>query len=400
MIPRLAVALAALPAIAPLPAMADETVRQIAARVFQPVIEDFDIPGLAVGVTIGGEHHIYTHGVASRETGAPVSADTIFELGSISKLFTVTLAALAEGRGLLSLEEPVSTYRPELSRSVFDRITPINLATHTTGGLPLQVPDRVGSEAGLMHYLSEWWPASAVGRTRSYSNIGIGLLGLIVAERFGTSYARAAQELLFPALGLDSTYIEVPESAAARYAFGHAKGDDRPIRVEPGMLDAEAYGVKSSARDMLRFLDAHLGDAHLGDAHLGDAHLGQAALAPEIRAALDKTRTGYFKTAYYVQNLVWEQYPWPTNLKRLIDGNASEMALEIQPVQQVARPLPPKDTVLLNKTGSTYGFGAYVALLPGEALGIVVLANRNYPNAARVAATYRLIERLLWTTGG
>lgn len=387
MIPRLAVTLTALLAVAPLPAiaMADETFQQIAGSVFQSVIEEYDIPGLAIGVTINGDHHIYTHGMASRETGAPVTADTIFELGSISKTFNVTLAALAEGRGFLSLDEPVSTYMPQLSGSAFDRITAINLATHTTGGLPLQVPETVGGEAGLMDYLAQWRPASVVGETRSYSNVSIGLLGLIVADRFGTSYTRAAQEVLFPALGLESTYVDVPESSASRYAFGYSKRDNRPIRVNPGVLDAEAYGVKSTARDMMKFLDAHL---------------GQAELTPGIRAALVKTRSGYFKTAYYVQDMIWEQYPWPTDLERLTDGNSGKMIFKSQPVQRIAAPLPPQDAVLLNKTGSTNGFGAYVVLLPGQELGIVVLANRNYPNAARVEATYRLIERLWRTTDG
>lgn len=387
MIPRLAVTLTTLLAVAPLPAMAmdEETFQQIVGSIFQPVIEDYDIPGLAIGVTINGKHHIYTQGVASRETGAPVTADTIFELGSISKTFNATLAALAEGRGLLSLDEPVSTYMPQLSGSAFDGITLINLATHTTGGLPLQVPDRVGGEADLMDYLAQWQPASAVGETRSYSNVSIGLLGLIAADRLGASYTRAAQEVLFPALGLESTYVEVPESSASRYAFGYSKRDNRPIRVNPGVLDAEAYGVKSTARDMIKFLDAHL---------------GQAELTPEIRAALLKTRSGYFKTAYYVQDMIWEQYPWPTDLERLTDGNSGKMILKSQPVQRIAAPLPPQDAALLNKTGSTNGFGAYVVLLPGQELGIVVLANRNYPNTARVEATYRLIERLQRITDG
>ncbi|WEX86596.1 serine hydrolase [Sinorhizobium garamanticum] len=55
----------------------------------------------------------------------------------------------------------------------------------------------------------------------------------------------------------------------------------------------------------------------------------------------------------------------------------------------------PQKDVIINKTGSTNGFGGYVVLLPGENLGIVVLANRNYPNEARVRATYALIEALL-----
>jgi len=121
----------------------------------------------------------YTRGEASRETKAPVTSDTIFELGSVSKIFNVTLAAVAEQRGLLSLDQPVSTYLPELKGSAFDKISLVNLATHTSGGLPLQVPDSVTDDSELMTYLKSWKPAYKAGTMRSYSNVSIGLLGRI-----------------------------------------------------------------------------------------------------------------------------------------------------------------------------------------------------------------------------
>jgi len=90
-----------------LPAAALDQARfeRIAADVFAPVMAEYDIPGLAVGVVIEGETHVFTAGVANRKTKAPVTADTLFELGSVSKLFTVTLAARAEGDGALALED-------------------------------------------------------------------------------------------------------------------------------------------------------------------------------------------------------------------------------------------------------------------------------------------------------
>jgi beta-lactamase class C len=92
--------------------------------------------------------------------------------------------------------------------------------------------------------------------------------------------------------------------------------------------------------------------------------------------------------------MIWERYPWPTDLNRLLDGNSSEMALEGQPITRLREPLAPRSDSFLNKTGSTNGFGAYVVLVPGEELGVVVLANRNYPNTERVKAASRLIELL------
>lgn len=358
--------------------MTDKAFQEMVDRVFQPVIRKYDIPGLAVGVTINGSEFYYTYGEASRETKAPVTSDTIFELGSVSKIFNVTLAALAEQRGLLSMDQPVSTYLPELKGGAFDKITLVNLATHTSGGLPLQVPDSVNDDAGLMTYLKSWKPAYKAGTMRSYSNVSIGLLGRISGERFGGTYRQAAEGKLFPALGLKSTFIAVPLDVMDRYAFGYSNAN-KPVRVGPGVLEDEAYGIKTTARDMV---------------HLLELNLKPGALAPEFKAAIEKTHMGYFDTAYYTQDMVWEQYAWPVALKKLLDGNSAKISLESQPVKQRAKPLAPQSAVLMNKTGSTNGFGAYVVLVPKAHIGLTVLANRNYPNPVRAETGLKLIQAL------
>lgn len=70
-----------------------------AAAAFEKIIKEYDIPGLVVGVTRGGQHSFYQTGLASREHNRPVTPDTLFELASVSKIFNFTLAALAEERG-------------------------------------------------------------------------------------------------------------------------------------------------------------------------------------------------------------------------------------------------------------------------------------------------------------
>jgi beta-lactamase class C len=93
--------------------------------------------------------------------------------------------------------------------------------------------------------------------------------------------------------------------------------------------------------------------------------------------------------------MIWEQYEWPVDEKKLISGNAPDFILNPQREDRIVPALPPQKQVLLNKTGSTNGFGAYVAFLPDKDLGVVVLANRNYPNEARVKTTYALINALV-----
>lgn len=368
----------------PVRAPSDRAFQAIAARLFVPLAREQTIPGLVVGVTIHGRHYLYRQGMTAREGGKPVGGDTIFELGSVSKIFNATLAALAQQRGVLDLDQPVARYWPELRDSAFGRLSLVQLATHANGGMPLQVPGEVADDAALTAWLDAWRPERDPQHLRAYSNISIGMLGRISARRLGRDYDDAVARLLFAPLGMTSSYIVVPPRAMPRYAFGYARSGDRPIRVNPGMLDAEAYGVKSTANDLLRLLDAEL---------------GRRPVAPDLAAAMRLTRTGYYETAHYTQDMIWEQYPWPVALNRLLAGNADAMVLRPQPISRRTPPLPPQRKVWLNKTGSTNGFGAYVVLIPAEGIGVVMLANRNYPNAARVAAAYRLVEALTGTNG-
>ncbi|MBB2494796.1 class C beta-lactamase [Aquipseudomonas ullengensis] len=352
----------------------DALVHSAAAEVMQ----QHQIPGLAIAITAQGQQRFYNYGVASRQTGQPISSDTLFEIGSISKTFTATLATYAQAKGQLSLDDKVGKYLPELQGSPFAEVTLINLATHTAGGFPLQVPDAVHNTAQLMDYLKAWQPQYPAGSQRTYANPSIGMLGVIVARSLHVPYAHALEQQLFPALAMPNSYLQVPANKQALYAQGYSK-DDAPVRLNPGVLAAEAYGVKTSARDLLHFVEAQL---------------GQAELEPALKQALSATRTGYFTLGAMTQDLIWEQYNYPIALDALLQGNSSQMAYQSHAVSALQPPLPAQDAVWVNKTGSTNGFGAYVAFVPAKQIGIVLLANRNYPNEDRVRLAYRILSAL------
>lgn len=351
---------------------------RVAADIFAPIMVEYKIPSLAVGVVIDGETHVFTTGLANAKAGTPVTADTLFELGSVSKLFTVTLAAEAEGDGLLSLDDRIALHIPDLDGTPFGDLTLASLATHSTGGMPLHAPEGVTSLAKLDAWLARWKPAAPPEHTRSYSNLSIGLLGAIVADHLGTSYAAAMEDGLFPALGLTDTFVRVPEARMADYAMGTNR-DGRPTRMNPGFLVEEAYGIRANIVDMTRFLAAALGTTHID---------------PGLAAALARTRTAYADTAHYAQAMIWEGYAWPVDPSALEAGNHLDMALKRQPMTPRVPPAPPEGAMFWNKTGSTSGFGTYVALLPNEKIGVVVLTNRAFPNTVRAAATVDLIEAL------
>ncbi len=149
--------------------------------------------------------------------------------------------------------------------------------------------------------------------------------------------------------------------------------------MNPGALAAETYGVRTTAADLLHFVAANIGMLDL------DERLQRAIIA---------THTGYFQLGVMTQDLVWEQYRYPVSLRDLRAGNADKIILQANPVTALDPPLAPRDDVLINKTGSTNGFAAYVAFVPGKRLGIVLLANKSYPIAARVTAAFEILTQL------
>ena len=351
---------------------------RIVNEVIQPLMAENDIPGMAVAVTYRGERYAFNYGVASKESGQKVTSDTLFEIGSVSKTFTATLAGYAQVNKSLSLSDNASLYLPELKGSYFDEITLLELGTYTAGGLPLQFPDSVKDLETMIAYYKNWRPAYAAGTQRLYSNPSIGLLGYLAAKSLGRPFDELMEKTLFPQLGLKNTFIRVPEDLMDRYAYGYSKAG-RPVRFAPGVLGSEAYGVKTTASDLANFLDLSM---------------NLAALEDTMRQAVATTHTGYFQIGGMVQGLGWEMYSYPTDLNILIAGNSPSMIFEPNKAVRLSPPCLPETAVLYNKTGSTNGFGAYLVFIPAKQLGLVMLANRNYPNQARIKAAHQILTAL------
>ncbi|MGA4323551.1 class C beta-lactamase [Ectopseudomonas hydrolytica] len=351
--------------------------RQAVNAAVEPMMQTYAIPGMAIAISHKGQQHFFEYGVASRENGQNVDRHTLFELGSVSKLFTATLGAYAEARGTLNLSDNASQYLPALQGSAFDHISLLDLATYTPGGLPLQFPDAVGNERQMLDYYRNWQAVYPPGTQRLYSNPSIGLFGHLAAASLAKPFQELMEQDLLPQLGMQESYVQIPAAQMTRYAWGYR--DDKAVRVSPGALDAEAYGLKSTAADMLRFIEANLRPDKLP--------------AP-LHQAVSSTHRGYYQVGDMTQGLGWERYAYPINLAKLQAGNSAEMALQPQAVERFSAPTPAEGDLLLNKTGSTNGFGAYILLLPARDTGLVILANRNYPNAERVRLALQLLEAL------
>lgn len=246
----------------PLPIPSDNLIRGwLAHRVDDCALS----PGMVVGVTQHGEHRFIAHGVADR-AGRPVDQDTVFEIGSITKLFTALLLADMVCRGTAALNEPVSALLPA-GTSVPERngkqITLLQLAAHTSGlprvpaDLPQDSPDPYAgyTPERLYAFLAGCKLARVPGDGFEYSNLGAGLLGHALALRAGQEYEDLVASRILRPLGMASTAIHLSPSMAARFASAHDDSGD-PVPAWDLAVLAGAGGLRATAPDLLLFLDA------------------------------------------------------------------------------------------------------------------------------------------------
>ncbi|PAW36543.1 class C beta-lactamase [Pantoea vagans] len=357
--------------------LSSQQVTSLVKAAIEPLMEQQAIPGMSVAVLYKGRAQFVNLGVADLESRRRVTENTLFELGSVSKTFTGTLAGIMIRNGEIRLNDPVQKRWPQLTGEQWRPVRMLHLATYTAGGLPLQLPDEVTDQASLLRFYQNWQPTAAPGLQRQYSNASIGLFGSLMVKG---DYEQAMERHVFQPLRLTRTYITVPPSMMLNYAWGYKNG--QPVRVSPGMLDAEAYGIKSTARDMLTFMQANIDPNRLS--------AGNAVLRNAIRTAQSR----YFKVGSLYQGLGWEMYDWPVDAETLLRDNDNAVALKPRPATQVNPVGPSQSASWVHKTGATNGFGAYIAFIPEQNSGIVLLANKNYPNPLRIRVAWQILQAL------
>ncbi|WP_137849752.1 CMY2-MIR-ACT-EC family cephalosporin-hydrolyzing class C beta-lactamase [Enterobacter sp. 2VL] len=358
--------------------LSEKELAKVVKRTVTPLMKAQSIPGMAVAVIYQGQPHYFTFGKADVAANTPVTPQTLFELGSVSKTFTGVLGGDAIARGEISLNDPVTRYWPELTGKQWQGIRLLDLATYTAGGLPLQVPDNVTDPAALLNFYQTWQPQWKPGTTRLYANSSIGLFGALAVKPSGMGFEQAMTTRVLKPLKLDHTWIQVPKSEEQHYAWGYSDG--KAVRVSPGMLDGEAYGVKSNAEDMASWVMVNMAP--------------ERVQATSLKQGIALAQSRYWRVGSMYQGLGWEMLNWPVDGKTIIDGSDNKIALAALPAREVNPPAPPVKASWVHKTGSTGGFGSYVAFIPEKQLGIVMLANKSYPNPARVEAAYQILNAL------
>jgi len=225
--------------------------------------------GIVVAVLEKGKPPRISSAGVSGIAGLPLSANTLFEIGSISKVFTGALLEEMVSRGEVKLDDPISKYLPKTVRVPSrngKQITLLDLATQSSGlpRLPGNMkPSNVAnpyadySVAQLYEFLSGYTLTRDVGEKYEYSNLGVGLLGHVLALRAGKSYGELLKERILAPLGMFDTGIELSPAMKARMAQGFdSRGTPVPLWDLPTLAGAGA--LRSTANDMLRFLAANL----------------------------------------------------------------------------------------------------------------------------------------------
>lgn len=236
----------------------------------------------------------------------------VFEIGSIGKTFTATLLAILVRSGIVNLEDQVSKFKPDLPFA--EDITLKNLVTHTSG-LPSNpvkfslIFNRKNIEK-IIHftksdfdsYLKSLAKPLKTGKIR-YSNVGMALLGNILAERLGCNYEDAVKERILKPLNMLDTHVSPSSYEKSRLNIGH---DSNGKPVEPFWWEGmEAAGVwRSTTNDMMRFLKAHLGCS-------GD--YWENILAYTTCPAFEEPKLNYIGLAWFISQSRYEgvgRYVW------------------------------------------------------------------------------------------
>jgi CubicO group peptidase (beta-lactamase class C family) len=230
------------------------------------------VPGAAIGILREGAATTAYHGVADVTTGEPVTPETRFSVGSLTKSMVATVIARLAGTGRLSLDDPVAAKVPELRGSGWARRATLRDLLANRSGLPLRAglefdfDGRKDQDDGALSRLAADVAAGGpAANLWSYTNVGWCLLGRVIETVTDAAWEEAMRHHLLDGAGMGETTFAtgaVPE----RRASGHEVTADGPVPVEP--LVARAYGpagtsVVSTVTDLLRFAALHLGDPSL-----------------------------------------------------------------------------------------------------------------------------------------
>lgn len=292
--------------------------------------EELGVPGAAFGLRLSGETFTGGVGATHAEHPLPVTDETIFQIGSISKTVTATAMMRLVERGKLDLHAPVRAYLPGFrvrDEDVSARVTPWHLLTHRAGWTGDVFTDTgLGDDAAAKYVegMADFEQLAPLGSHFSYNNAAFCVAGRIIEALTGASYEAAIQELVFEPLGMERSYFFPHEAMLHRFAVGHEAGGRvlSPWAIPRGMN--AAGGISCHIHDLLCYGAYHLGDGSplMGRGYLAEMHRRQAPSLPYMGAC---------GLAWMINGSGKEQRLWHTG-----GTNGQNAVLTLVPARQLA----------------------------------------------------------------
>ena len=307
------------------------------------------VPGLSIAL-VDDQRLVWAQGFgfADVERKVPASADTLYRVGSLSKLFTDTAAMQLAEQGLLDIDKPLQNYLPHFApqtRQPQAAITVRQLMSHHSG-LPrdrlkgFQNPEP-RPFAELEQDMSEEYVAYAPDQHFSYSNAGISLVGRVVETQSAIPFAQYMRQSVLTPMGMSQSSFDVGPSASAQMSLGYRKHDAMP---EVPLRDVPAGGLNSSVNDLSRFMAMVFAEGTSG---------GQQILKPQtVAEMLRPQNTAVPLDSNFHVGLGWML----STLGKSTIQNAGPVA---------------------HHGGSIGMFRSALYVLPQHKLGVVVLGNSN-----------------------
>ena len=263
------------------------------------------IPGVSIGIYHNGKEYTAGFGVTSLENPLPVTADTLFQTGSISKTFTGTIFMRLVEAGKIELDAPVRTYLPKFKmadKDVAEKVTIRHLLTHTGGWIGDYFNEYGNGDDALekmLRDIAKLEQVTPLGELWSYNNAGFNIAGRVVEMVTKKPFEQVAQEMLLDPLGLGMTfYFPDDVMITHRFVVGHHKQDKKVKVSRPwaiGRAGAPVGGVISTVKDLLTYARFHMGD-------------GKSASGEEVLSAksLEQMRTPLYPATGFDQiGLTW-----------------------------------------------------------------------------------------------
>ena len=263
-------------------------------------MQEYRIPGVALGVLRDGHTTIRGFGVRSVNDPQPVTSNTVFPLASISKTVTTTAVMRLVEQGRIDLHAPVRKYLPDFrvaDEAASRDVTIWHLVTHTSGWEgQLSAADK-GDEtlARFVAGLSTTMQLAPPGAAWSYNNAGFGVAGRIIEVVTGKTFSEAIDDLVFGPIGLTLAFTRIGDIAVRRFAIGHRAAADGTLSIiKPFTLGSTlpAGGTAMAMTDLLEYARFHLGDG-----------AGAAGVRVLPRAALEEMRRPQLRKQAYDEDM-------------------------------------------------------------------------------------------------